>query len=95
MRPSFTAILLLTAAVPSLANAQISFNRDVRPILAEHCWQCHGFDEGARKAGLRLDAREPAVNAAESGKTAVVPGKPELSELIQRITSDSSDGPTA
>ena len=91
MRPSFTAILLLTAAVPSLANAQISFNRDVRPILAEHCWQCHGFDEGARKAGLRLDAREPAVNAAESGKTAVVPGKPELSELIQRITSDSSD----
>ena len=91
MRHSFTAILLLTAAMPSSAHGQVSFNRDVRPILAEHCWQCHGFDEGAREAGLRLDIRDNAIGTAESGKVVIVSGKPELSELMRRITSEDDD----
>lgn len=53
------------------------YNRDVRPILAEHCFACHGPDSAARKADLRLDRREVAV---ESG--AIEPGKPDESQLI-------------
>jgi hypothetical protein len=63
------------------------FNRDIRPILSDNCYLCHGPDEANRKAGLRLDQRDLAVKAAESGDIALVPGKPELSELILRVTS--------
>ncbi len=91
MRHAVKAILILTIAMPSLANAQMIFNRDVRPILAEHCLQCHGFDEGARKAGLRLDVRENAIVAAGSGKVAIAPRHPESSELVRRITSKDTD----
>ena len=83
--------VMITQVHAQSISRQISFNRDVRPILAEHCLQCHGFDEGAREAGLRLDARENAIAPVESGKAAVVPGKPELSELIRRIISDDAD----
>ncbi len=73
------------------AEGQVSFNRDIRPILAEHCWQCHGFDQAARQAGLRLDAAEYAVLAGDSSQTAIVPGHPDQSELMRRITSDDDD----
>jgi len=56
------------------------FNTEVRPVLANHCFKCHGPDEKKRMAGLRLDLREAAV-----AKRALVPGKPEASELIRRI----------
>src|SRR5690242_10587368 len=59
------------------------YNRDVRPILAENCFACHGPDSAARKAGLRLDRREEAVKAE-----AIVPGDPEKSGLIERVFSD-------
>ncbi len=63
----------------------IEFNRDIRPLLSERCFRCHGPDSNAREAELRLDHREEAL------KTAIVPGKPDTSELIARITSDDSD----
>jgi hypothetical protein len=91
LRVLSAAILMLIVTVPPCANGQLSFNRDVRPILSEHCWQCHGFDEGARKAGLRLDVRDQALAAAASGNVAVVPGHPEKSELVRRITADDAD----
>jgi hypothetical protein len=61
------------------------FTRGVRPILARHCFKCHGLDDKARKAGLRLDVREAALRPTRSGTPAIVPGKPEESELIRRI----------
>ena len=65
------------------------FNRDVRAILAEHCFKCHGPDPEHRQAGLRLDEGESARSFLGSGATAIVPGDPQASELVRRI--DSTD----
>jgi mono/diheme cytochrome c family protein len=69
------------------ARSKIEFDRDVRPILSNHCVQCHGPDDEAREAGLRLDVRESAVGPADSGDPAIVPGKPGESNLVKRIFS--------
>jgi hypothetical protein len=70
--------------------AEISFDRDVRPILAEHCFACHGPDAGSRAAELRLDLREGAL-ADRDGVRAVVPGNGGASELVTRIRSTDAD----
>ena len=75
---------------PKLAG-KVSFDRDVRPILSNHCWKCHGPDAKERKAGLRLDQLESATRPAESGKIAVVPNKPMTSELLRRIHASDAD----
>lgn len=63
-----------------------SFNRDVRPILANNCFTCHGFDAGTRKADLHLDTFEGAISD-ENGKPAITPGEPSKSEVWRRINS--------
>jgi hypothetical protein len=70
-----------------------SFNWDVRPILSNNCFRCHGPDEEAREAGLRLDLRETATAELPEtpGKTAIVPGDPNASELIRRISATDPD----
>jgi hypothetical protein len=83
------ASLAMSFFVPSAQSAEVqklSFNRDIRPILAENCFTCHGPDSAARKAELRLDKREVAVKIG-----AIVPGKPDESEMIHRIFSDDKD----
>ncbi len=65
----------------------LSFNRDVRPILADHCYACHGPDEAVRQAGLRLDNGESALGVLPSGRRALVPGDLDKSQLFQRIAA--------
>jgi hypothetical protein len=67
------------------------YNRDIRPILADKCFACHGFDAGHRQASLRLDHSEGAYAAGDSGSIAIVPGEPEKSELWQRIQTSDVD----
>lgn len=67
------------------------FNQDIRPILSENCFKCHGPDEAARKARLRLDVRDEALKPAKSDLIPIVPGSPEKSELIARITASDTD----
>lgn len=84
------AILSLPLLPVSVAD-DVHFNRDVRPILSENCFQCHGPDDAHRSAGLRLDQRDAAMKPAESGAAAIVPGDPDNSELLKRVTSSDAD----
>ncbi len=80
------------AAIQASAAPKVDFNRDVRPLLSDNCFACHGNDTNKIKGGFRLDVRESAVGAAKSGKHAIVAGKPAESELVRRIlTSDADD----
>ena len=87
--PSFALCLGLPLAAQ--AAQKVDFHRDVRPFLSETCFYCHGQDPNHRKAGLRLDAREPALQPAESGEVAIVPGDPKKSALLERIVSSDRD----
>lgn len=75
----------------SVSAADVQFNRDVRPILSNHCFTCHGPDATTREGALRLDQRESATKPAESGEIAIRPGDVDHSELIRRITSSDAD----
>src|SRR5947207_15713534 len=92
LRPSL-AFVVVTLPLPATLRAEdkVQFNRDVRPIFSDTCFQCHGPDESKRKAGLRLDTRETAVKPSESGAIAIVPGHPEQSELVKRLTTKDAD----
>jgi len=88
-------ILLAASVLAGRAADAPDFVREVRPILATHCFNCHGFDAGARKAGLRLDERAAALLPAKSGAHAIVPGHPEASELLLRVTDSADPMPPA
>jgi mono/diheme cytochrome c family protein len=85
------ALTLPGLAASSVAAEAVDFNRDIRPILAGSCFKCHGPDEATRKAGLRLDERDAALQAARSGERAIVPGELEASELLRRVTTSDED----
>src|SRR5262249_57292137 len=67
---------------------KVDFNFQVRPILSDKCFKCHGPDTGNRKAGLRLDTKDGAFGESESGAVAGVPGRLDESELYRRITAE-------
>ncbi|HWL08356.1 MAG TPA: DUF1553 domain-containing protein [Planctomicrobium sp.] len=92
-RTPFLFLLIVGILLPAsmqgrlaAAERKLEYNQDIRPILAENCFTCHGPDSAARKADLRLDVRENAIDMA-----AIEPGHPETSELISRILTDDSD----
>ena len=90
------ASLLGAAGAPlvSLMSAElrpVDFQREVRPILSQNCFLCHGPDEAERKGGLRLDVRDDALKPAKSGASAIVPKRPDESELLKRINHTDPD----
>jgi hypothetical protein len=93
MRPTAVVFSWLIGIASPLfaAGAEDAFNTRVRPILAKHCFKCHGPDDKARKARLRLDQRQAAQRGGRSGRPAIVSGHPEQSELIRRIFAEDED----
>ena len=81
----------LAATLPARAADQIQFNRDVRPILADTCFACHGPDANHRKAGLRFDTKEGFFEKTPKHEPTVVPGQLAKSELWLRITTTNLD----
>ncbi len=82
------AATIATTAIQLMAD--VDFTQDIRPILSDKCFACHGPDKKTREAKLRLDTREGAL-ADHDGVKAIVPGNPEKSELIYRITTEDKD----
>lgn len=83
---TFAGMVSILLALPCRgAETEISFNRDIRPIFSKTCYACHGFDEEAREADLRLDLREEAI------QDVIVPGSAEESSVFQRITAEDAD----
>lgn len=85
------ALLHLATTAAADGGGKIDFDRQIRPILSEKCFRCHGPDEAARQSGLRLDVRDAAIRPADSGERAIVPGDLETSGLIARIMSADAD----
>jgi hypothetical protein len=83
---NFLLAIISMSASESLSAESVEFNRDIRPLLAKHCFACHGFDSKSREGDLRLDQRDAAIKAE-----AIVPNSPDKSELIARIESDDPE----
>ncbi|MCU0875657.1 MAG: DUF1549 domain-containing protein, partial [Pirellulaceae bacterium] len=88
---AFTFFMTLAASSGLRAAPPVDFQTEVLPILSEHCNLCHGVDANQRQGGLRLDQRQAALRGGDSGTPAIVPGKPDDSELVRRITSTDED----
>lgn len=88
-----SAALILSFMVVAADGAEtgVDFSRDIQPLLSEKCYQCHGPDANRRTGDLRLDDERSAKSANKDGDIAIVPGKPDSSELVKRLYSNDAD----
>ena len=84
--PTVFSLLLSISCIDA---SVVEFNRDIRPILSDKCFSCHGLDQ--QKGGLRLDLEATAFKGGKSGKPAIIPGEPNHSELVARVTHTGDD----
>ena len=82
---------MATVSVVSALAADLTFNQDIRPILSDNCFSCHGLDAKKRKAGLRLDTAEGAFTPNKEGRVAIRPGDLKSSELWQRLETQDPE----
>src|SRR5215469_8622393 len=80
----------IAATVAAAEPDRISFNREIRPIMSDSCFRCHGPDKSSRMAGMRLDLREEATKPTLSKRIPIIPGDPDKSEVIERIFSSGA-----
>src|SRR5690349_1145499 len=91
MTPSrIVTLFVLFISARAFAAEPIEFNRDIRPLLSDKCFACHGPDANKREADLRLDKEDGAFAKRDSGP-AIVPGKPDESELFRRLTASDPE----
>lgn len=83
------AVVVFLCSFSNLSAAEVDFERDIAPILEERCWFCHGEDE--QESNLRLDLRHRMLKGGDSGLSAVVPGKPDKSYLIELVSHDDDE----
>jgi hypothetical protein len=91
--PAWLLAAVASLLAPPCGAEPVSFNRDIRPILSDVCFHCHGNDAKTREAGMRLDDRAAALRQTESGGIPIVPGDPDASEIIRRIFDDADPMP--
>jgi hypothetical protein len=84
-------VIFVCQVATAETNERVDFNSQIRPLLSDNCFFCHGPDATHREGGLRLDQAETAFAAGDSGLVAIVPGKPEESEVLQRVLSGDPD----
>ncbi len=87
-----TLLLMVSGTIPlHAAEPPVDFKRDIRPILSNRCFACHGPDEEKVESGLRLDRFDGVTHPADSGRIPIVPKNPDTSELIRRVSSTDDD----
>jgi len=90
-RVCFSIAAALISACTVGGAEKVDFQREIRPLLADKCFSCHGRDAEHREGGLRLDEREAALKGGDSGEKAIAPGQPDKSELVRRILASDPD----
>src|SRR6476661_3601297 len=93
MHRFLSVVIVCTGTLTAIGAAEpdpVRFNRDIRPIMSDTCFRCHGPDRNARKAGMRLDLRDEAVKPTPSGRIPIVPGDPDKSEIVRRIFAEGA-----